>query len=80
MPAKQSADCTATVWASTFVPSKSPIIDYGQDGYSVAWVDTSDGRLQVLVSGPRPAPGSVGLLRTQTLGEAEVVLFQADPA
>jgi len=80
VPADRPADLAATVWASTFVPSKSPIPGYGQDGYSVAWVDTPDGRLQVLVSGPRPAPGTVGRIVEQTLGETKILLFDADPA
>lgn len=79
MPAESHAAPTVTVWAATFVPSKSPIAGYGQDGYSVAWVDTPDGRLQVLVSGARPVPGTVGRLRTETFGEAKVVLFEAEP-
>ncbi len=72
-----SADRPATVWASTFVPGKSPIPGYGEDGYSVAWVDTPDGRLQVLVSGPRPAPGTVGRVVEETLGDDTVILFEA---
>lgn len=74
------ADRPATVWASTFVPSKSPLADFGQDGYSVAWIDTVDGRRQVLVSGPRPGPGTTGHLIESTLGDADVELFVADPA
>lgn len=69
----------ATVWAATFVPSKSPIPGYGMDGYSVAWVDTSDGRLQVLVSGPRPSPGTVGRLVERELNETKTHFFEADP-
>ncbi|MBI2702070.1 hypothetical protein A9W98_04280 [Mycobacterium gordonae] len=80
MPADSRADSAVTVWASTFVPAKSPIAGYGQDGYSVAWVDTPEGRLQVLVSGPRPVPGAVGRLRPHTLGDTTVDLFEADPA
>ncbi len=72
-----SADRPATVWASTFVPGKSPIPGYGQDGYSVAWVDTSDERLQVLVSGPRPAPDTVGRVVEKTLADNVIVLFEA---
>ncbi|OBI67222.1 hypothetical protein [Mycobacterium sp. E796] len=72
-----SADRPATVWASTFVPGKSPIPGYGQDGYSVAWVDTSDGRLQVLVSGRRPAPGTVGRIVEKTWEDNIIVLFKA---
>lgn len=68
----------ATVWAATFVPSTSPIPGYGMDGYSVAWVDTSDGRLQVLVSGPRPAPGTVGRVVERELEETKTLLFEAD--
>lgn len=73
-------DVSATVWASTFVPKASPIPGYGEEGYSVAWVDTPDGRLQVLVSGPRPAPGTVGRVVEKTFGETKAVLFEADPA
>ena len=80
MPADKSTDTTATVWASTFVPSKSPISGYGEEGYSVAWVNTPDGRLQVLVSGPRPAPGTVGRVVEKTFGETKTALFEADPA
>lgn len=80
MPAEKSTDVTATVWASTFVPSKSPIPDYGQDGYSVAWVDTPEGRLQVLVSGPRPAPGAVGRVVERDFGDIKTVVFEQDPA
>lgn len=74
------ADHPATVWASTFVPSKSPLADFGQDGYSVAWIDTADGRRQVLVSGTRPAPGTTGRLTESTIGDTDVELFVADPA
>ncbi|BBZ71807.1 hypothetical protein [Mycobacterium paraseoulense] len=80
MPADPPSDETATVWASTFVPSRSPIPEFGQEGYSVAWVDTCDGRVQLLVSGPRPGPGAVGRIVERKLGEAEVLLFEADPA
>lgn len=73
-----SADRPATVWASTFVPRKSPIPGYGQDGYSVAWVDTSDGRLQVLVSGPCPAPGAVGRVVEKTLVDDTIILFETE--
>lgn len=73
-------DSSATVWASTFVPSKSPVPGYGEEGYSVAWVDTSNGRLQVLVSGPRPAPGAVGRVVEKTFGDTKTTLFEADPA
>lgn len=72
-------DLTATVWASTVVPAKSPIPGYGQDGYSVAWVDTPDGRLQVLVLGPRPEPGTVGRVVEKNLGDTATVLFEGDP-
>lgn len=80
MPADKSTDATATVWASTFVPSKSPVPGYGEEGYSVAWVDTPDGRLQVLVSGSRPAPGTVGRVVETTFGDMKTALFEADPA
>ncbi|WP_046314955.1 hypothetical protein [Mycobacterium sp. UM_Kg1] len=70
-----TSEPSATVWSSTFVPSKSPYPDYGTAGYSVAWVDTADGRLQVLVDGDRPAPGSVGRLIERTLGDDVVTMF-----
>jgi len=69
----------ATVWAATFVPSKSPIPGYGVDGYSVAWVDTGNGRLQVLVSGPRPTPGTVGRVLELQLNGTKTLFFEADP-
>ncbi|HZN81290.1 MAG TPA: hypothetical protein VFC01_16615 [Mycobacterium sp.] len=69
----------ATVWSSTFVPSKSPFPEFGQDGYAVAWVDTEDGRFQVLVDGARPVPGTVGRLVSATLGEDAIEMFVADP-
>lgn len=72
-------DLTATVWASTFVPTKSPIAGYGQEGYSVAWVDTPDGRLQVLVWGTRPDPGTVGRVVEKTFAETTIVVFEGDP-
>ena len=70
----------ATVWSSTFVPSKSPYPEFGQDGYSVAWVDTSEGRFQVLVHGARPVPGTVGRLVAATLGGDAIEMFVADPS
>jgi hypothetical protein len=76
MPAERAA----TVLASTFVANRSPIPDYGQEGYSVAWVDTADGRLQILVSGQRPAPGATGRIETQTLGDSAVEMFVEEPA
>ena len=75
-----SPERTATVWAATFVPSKSPIPGYGQEGYSVAWVDTVDGREQVLVAGPRPSPGVTGRLVMTSMGEMKVAVFEAKPA
>ena len=80
MPADKSTDVTATVWAATFVPSKSPIPGYGQDGYSVAWVDIPDGRLQVLVSGSPPAPGAKGRIVERDFGETTTPVFEPDPA
>ena len=75
-----ASETAATVWSSTFVPSKSPYPEYGQEGYSVAWVDTAGGRLQVLVDGSRPAPGTVGRLIAATLGDDAVEMFVADPS
>ncbi len=72
-------DRTATVWSSTFIPTKSPFSDFGAEGYSVAWVDVEQGRLQVLVDGDRPAPGTVGRLVVRSLDGVTVDLFTADP-
>lgn len=66
------------MWSSTFVPSKSPFPEYGQQGYAVAWVDSAQGRLQVLVDGARPAPGTTGHLATITLNDEYVEMFVAD--
>lgn len=74
-----ATETAATVWSSTFVPSKSPYPDYGQEGYSVAWVDTASERLQVLVDGARPVPGTVGRLVAAALGDDAVQMFVADP-
>lgn len=76
MPTSRS-ERTATVWASTFVPTKAPFQDWGAEGYSVAWVDTAEGRRQVLVDGSRPAPGTVGRLISRPLGEETVDMFSA---
>ena len=78
MPTSPPSDRVATVWSSTFIPSKSPFSDFGSDGYSVAWVDTVEGRLQVLVEGDRPAPGTVGEIVVRTLDEQAVDIFSAD--
>ncbi len=77
MPTSRS-EHTATVWASTFVPTKAPFQDWGAEGYSVAWVDTAEGRRQVLVEGSRPAPGTVGRLISRPFGEETVELFTED--
>ncbi len=70
----------ATVWSSTFVPSKSPIPEYGQEGYSVAWVDTTAGRCQILVVGTAPSPGAQGQIEELTMGEETIEVFVEDPA
>ncbi|TRW76758.1 hypothetical protein FK535_27485 [Mycolicibacterium sp. 018/SC-01/001] len=69
---------SATVWSATFVPSPSPYPDFGQNGYSVAWIDTDRGRLQVLVDGARPSPGTSGRLIEMRLGEESIDVFRAD--
>ncbi|UXA19253.1 hypothetical protein [Mycobacterium sp. SMC-4] len=69
-------DRAATVWSSTFVPATSPIT--GADGYSVAWVDTETERLQVLVDGARPAPGTAGRLTTRTVDDEAIAMFVTD--
>ena len=76
MPTSPS-ERTATVWASTFVPTKAPFQDWGTERYSVEWVDTAEGRRQVLVEGSRPAPGAVGRLILRSLGEDTVEMFSA---
>ena len=45
---------------------------------AVAWVDAGTERLQVLVDGDRPAPGTVGRLTIRTLDEQPVEVFVAD--
>ncbi|CAM2796570.1 hypothetical protein [Mycobacterium intermedium] len=80
MPVDVSDGLTATVWSASFVPAKSPIPGYGENGYSVAWVDTDGERLQVLVSGPRPAPGTTGRLIRTSLSDETVLLFHENPA
>lgn len=74
------ADRAATVWWATFVPSKSPIPEFGQDGYHVAWVDTEAGREQILVDGARPEPGARGRIVVRRLGESSVEMFVEHPA
>lgn len=70
-------DRTATVWSSTFIPAKSPYPEFGAEGYAVAWVDTAAGRVQVLVEGARPTPGTVGQLVVRTLDDQDVDVFSA---
>lgn len=74
------ANALATVWSSTFVPSKSPIPEFGQEGYSVAWVDTGDVRRQILVVGGPPAPGARGQIGELTMGEETIEVFIEEPA
>jgi hypothetical protein len=71
-------DRPATVWSSTFIPSKSPLPDFGAEGYSVAWVDSSTERLQVVVDGARPTPGTAGQLVVRTFDDETVEMFVAD--
>lgn len=68
----------ATVWSSTFIPSKSPLSGFGADGYSVAWVDSGTERLQVVVDGARPTPGTTGRLMARTFDGETVEMFTAD--
>jgi hypothetical protein len=75
MPTSTPSDRVATVWSSTFIPSKSPFSDFGTDGYSVAWVDTAQGRIQVLAEGDRPSPGTVGAVVERTLDGQAVNVF-----
>lgn len=69
-------DRPAKVWSSTFIPTKSPIT--GSDGYSVAWVDTETERLQVVVDGARPAPGTTGRLTIRTVDDQMIEMFVAE--
>ena len=73
-----SADRAAVVWAATWVPSPSPIEGYGAEGYAVCWVDLADGgRVQVLVDGEAPAPGTAGVIRDRLFGDVSVDLFES---
>ncbi|BBX18044.1 hypothetical protein CRI77_15120 [Mycolicibacterium duvalii] len=69
-------DRRATVWSSTFIPTTSPIT--GSAGYSVAWVDTDTERLQVLVDGARPAPGTPGRLTSRAVDDQTIEMFVAE--
>jgi hypothetical protein len=71
-------DRPATVWSSTFIPSKSPLPGFGAEGYSVAWVDSGTERLQVVVDGARPSPGMTGRLVNRTFDDQTVEMFMAD--
>lgn len=71
-------DRPATVWSSTFIPSKSPLPGFGTEGYSVAWVDSGTERLQVVVDGARPRPGTTGRLVGRTFDDQTVEMFMAD--
>lgn len=70
---------SATVWSWAFVPSKSPFQEYGQQGYSVAWVDTAEGRVQVLVAGDPPDWGAAGTIVATELDAVTVDAFVAEP-
>jgi hypothetical protein len=64
------------VWSSTWVPSASPIVGYGADGYAACWVDLDDGaRAQVLVDGEPPTPGTGGRIEERWYGDERVDLF-----
>jgi hypothetical protein len=72
-----NAERRATVWSSTWVPAKSPIEGFGVDGYAVAWVDTDDAtRIQILIDGPAPAPGTPGRLAERSFGDLVIALFE----
>jgi hypothetical protein len=51
---------------------------FGVEGYSVAWVDGGTERLQVVVDGPRPTPGTTGRLVDRTFDDQTVEMFMAD--
>jgi hypothetical protein len=71
----------ADVWAATWVSGPCPVDGFGgESGYSVAWVQVSDGpRLQVLVDGSdAPAPGISGRVSTHAVGDQSIDLFTPD--
>lgn len=73
------ADGPATVWAATWVPSAAPIAGFGAEGYAVAWVDLGTGaRIQVLVDGEQPGPGTLGRIEERTIGDTPVSVFVAE--
>ena len=77
----QDAQQTGTVWASTWVPGRMPLIDDGTVGYAVAWVDLADGRrVQHLVLGEAPEPGAAGRSHLEELGGLTVPVFEVDGA
>jgi hypothetical protein len=75
------SDATARVWAATWVPAPAPLPGYGADGYAVAWVDHVDGeRIQVLVDGAQPEPGTPGRLVEREVEGSTITLFvRSDP-
>lgn len=77
----QETQQTGTVWASTWVPGRMPLADDGDPGYAVAWVDFPDGRrVQHLVHGEAPAPGSTGRSSVEERGGVGIPVFEPDGA
>ena len=71
----------AKVWAATWVSGPCPVDGFGEaSGYSVAWVQVSDGpRLQVLVNGSdAPAPGIPGRVSTRSVDDQSFEAFTPD--
>lgn len=76
-----AAEVAGSVWAATWVPAASPIAGFGESGYAVAWIDLADGRrVQVLVDGTAPTPGTTGRIERRPVGEATVELFVPEGA
>lgn len=75
-----TADRAATVWSATHIPGACPLPGLSDDGYSVAWVDVSGSREQVVVRGPLPSPGTSGRLIATPIDGVDVDVFVADPA
>ena len=80
MTAATPDDQAAEIWASTWISSPCPVDGFGSEsGYSVAWVQVTDGpRLQALVAGNEAlAPGTPGRVRSHDVGDESIDVFTA---